>query len=142
MARGTTIPGKTLISLSRFNAGARLNKQEQLGGVAAARVRSRKQVVVVTNGENLGAFSSFGGEASCVNLLISVRMRAPFAPHMSFGSRATQEKPEARISCSERLRETASFSAGNREFVSARARRASKTCCARIGPKHCCASRC
>jgi len=32
------------------------------------------------------------------NLLISVGMRAPFAPHMSFGSRATQAKPEARRS--------------------------------------------
>jgi hypothetical protein len=28
-------------------------------------------------------------------------MRAPFAPHMSFGSRATQAKPEALPSCSE-----------------------------------------
>jgi hypothetical protein len=27
----------------------------------------------------------------CGNLLISVRMRAPFAPHMSFGSRATRQ---------------------------------------------------
>jgi len=32
------------------------------------------------------------------NLLISGGMRAPFAPHMSFGSRATQAKPEARRS--------------------------------------------
>ena len=45
----------------------------------------------------------------CGNLLISVRMRAPSAPHMSFGSRATQAKPEALSSCSEQLPETASF---------------------------------
>ena len=30
-------------------------------------------------------------------LLISVRMRAPSAPKMSFGSRATQAKPEALV---------------------------------------------
>jgi len=35
--------------------------------------------------------------------LISVRMRAPFAPHMSSGSRATQAKPEALPSCSEKI---------------------------------------
>jgi hypothetical protein len=40
---------------------------------------------------------------------------------MSFGSRATQAKPEARTSCSERLFETALFYAGDRESVSARA---------------------
>jgi hypothetical protein len=33
----------------------------------------------------------FGGSlVDYGNLLISVRMRAPFAPHMSFGSRATR----------------------------------------------------
>jgi len=40
---------------------------------------------------------------------------------MSFGSRATQAKPEALSSCSEQLPETASFFAGDRRFVSARA---------------------
>lgn len=33
-------------------------------------------------------------EIGCVILEVSVGMRAPFAPHMSFGSRATQAKPE------------------------------------------------
>jgi hypothetical protein len=33
----------------------------------------------------------------CGILLISVRMSAPFAPYMSCGSRANQEKPEALI---------------------------------------------
>ena len=46
---------------------------------------------------------------NCGNLLISVRMRAPFAPHMSFGSRATQAKPEAQSSCSEQYPEAAYF---------------------------------
>ncbi|MGA8729211.1 MAG: hypothetical protein WB608_10715, partial [Terracidiphilus sp.] len=43
----------------------------------------------------------------CGNLLISVRMRAPSAPHMSFGSRANQAKPEALSSCSEQYPKTA-----------------------------------
>ncbi len=42
-----------------------------------------------------------GDKFDCGNLLISVRMRAPLAPYMSFGSRATQAKPEALPSCSE-----------------------------------------
>jgi hypothetical protein len=33
----------------------------------------------------------------CGILLISVRMSAPFAPYMSCGSRANQEKPEALV---------------------------------------------
>jgi hypothetical protein len=33
---------------------------------------------------------------NCGNLLISVRMRAPFAPHMSFGSRATRRNLKRR----------------------------------------------
>ena len=32
-----------------------------------------------------------GSRVECGNLLISVRMRAPFAPHMSCGSRATRQ---------------------------------------------------
>jgi|GEM_PF-4666334 hypothetical protein len=36
-------------------------------------------------------------EAACGNLSVSVRMRAPFAPSMSCGSRATQVKPEALV---------------------------------------------
>jgi hypothetical protein len=47
----------------------------------------------------------------------------PFAPYMSYGSRATQAKPDALPSCSEKLPETASFFAGDRRFVSACARR-------------------
>jgi hypothetical protein len=52
-------------------------------------------------------------QVDCGTLLISVRMRALSAPHMSFGSRANQAKPEALSSCSEQypmtaiLRETA-----------------------------------
>ena len=46
-------------------------------------------------------------QADCGNLLISVRMRAPSAPHMSFGSRANQAKPEALSSCSEQYPKTA-----------------------------------
>jgi hypothetical protein len=56
--------------------------------------------------------SSVKGGINCVNLLISVRMRALSAPHMSFGSRATQAKPEARTSCSERLLQAAFFMRG------------------------------
>jgi hypothetical protein len=43
----------------------------------------------------------------CGILLISVRMRAPSAPHMSSGSRANQAKPEALSSCSEQYPKTA-----------------------------------
>jgi hypothetical protein len=43
----------------------------------------------------------------------------PFAPYMSYGSRATQAKPDALPSCSEKTPETALFFAGDRRFVSA-----------------------
>ena len=97
--------------------------QEQLGRTGgSARVRILvKRNRDVTSGENRAANSPFGGVLRCVNLLISVEDARPFAPHMSFGSRATQAKPEARTSCSERPDKTASFSAGERESAPARA---------------------
>jgi hypothetical protein len=53
---------------------------------------------------------------------------------MSFGSRATQAKPEAQASCSERLLKIRFFIAGNRRFVFARARFwCSKNICAWTG---------
>jgi hypothetical protein len=43
----------------------------------------------------------------CGILSLSVRMRAPYAPLMSFGSRAKQAKPEAQSSGSEQPLKTA-----------------------------------
>ena len=45
-------------------------------------------------GPILGSIFRFFSEIDCVILEVSVGMRAPFAPHMSFGSRAIQAKPE------------------------------------------------
>ena len=60
----------------------------------------RLQSVRSSLGPILGSIFRFFSEIDCVILEVSVGMRAPFAPHMSFGSRATQAKPEALPSCS------------------------------------------